>query len=142
MAMTVSEMADRAAKRGADRTTFIERVRHWTRERLLKPLGQRHPGRGRHRAYSDSALEDALLLNAMTNLGIQIEIQRTALLLAHDAKKDWREKAKQGVDVFLEIDVMPDGQIFPHSHNRNWINPAAEYAIIFNLTRVFAPLVP
>ena len=65
MAMTVSQMAHRAAKRGVKRAAFIERVRYWTREGLLETVGEHHPGTGRHRRYDELALEDALALNAL-----------------------------------------------------------------------------
>jgi DNA-binding transcriptional MerR regulator len=144
MPMTVSEMADRVAKRGASKAAFAERVHHWTRERLLSPVGKRNPGTGRHRVYDDSALEDVLFLDELANLGLPVGIQRTALLLARHGKAGWREKAERGVNLFLEIDMLPDGQRFPHLHEGTafMANGTAKVAIIFNLTKLFAVLMP
>jgi len=137
MPLTVSEIAERIAKPGASRAALVERIRHWTRERLIAPVGKRNPGTGKHRVYDEAVVEDVLILNAMANMGLQIGLQRTALTLVRHEKPGWREKAKRGVLLFLEIDTLPDGQL-AHLHEGHWINPNAEHAIVFNLTRLFA----
>jgi DNA-binding transcriptional MerR regulator len=139
MPLTVSEIADRLAKPGA-KAALIERIRHWTRERLLTPVGKRNPGTGRHRIYDESVLEDVIILNAMADMGLTVGLQRTALMLARHAKAEWRDKAKRGVNLFLEIDTVSEGQRFPHLHEGAWVNPNADHAIVFNLTRLFAGL--
>jgi DNA-binding transcriptional MerR regulator len=146
MSLTVSEIAERV-KPGAskvEKAAFIERMHHWTRERLLSPLGKRNPGTGRHRVYADSALEDVLFLDAMADLGLSVGIQHTALRLARHGKAEWRAKAAQGVDLYLEIATLPDGQHFPHLHEGAafMANGAAKTAIVFNLTKLFAVLQP
>jgi DNA-binding transcriptional MerR regulator len=140
MPLTVSEIAERIAKPGASKAALIERIRHWTRERLISPIGKRSPGTGRHRVYDESVLEDAVVLNAMADMGLQVGLQRTVLKLVRHEKTAWREKAKRGVSLFLEIDTLPDGQRFPHLHEGAWVSPDAEHAIVFNLTRLFAGL--
>jgi DNA-binding transcriptional MerR regulator len=139
--MTVSEMAERLDKRGAAKAAFIERVHHWTRERLLKPAGKRNPGTGRHRVYAESVLEDVKILNKMADMGFPIGEQRKNLTDARDKKAEWRAKAKPGVSLFLEIAVLPDGRRFRHLHEGTAFTPngAAEAAVIFNLSRLFAP---
>ncbi len=140
MPLTVSEIAERIAKPGANKAALIERIRHWTRERLISPRGRRNPGTGRHRVYDESILEDVLILNAMADLGLTVGLQRTALVLARHAKGEWRDKASRGLHLFLEIDTMPNGQQFPHLHEGTSFNLSADYAIVFNLTRLFAGL--
>jgi DNA-binding transcriptional MerR regulator len=139
MPMTVSEMADRAGKQGAAKDTFIERVHYWTRERLLSPLGKRNPGTGRHRVYDDSALEDALILDTLAEMGLPIGVQENALKLARSERATWREKAQRGVNLFLEIAMLPGGRLV-HLHEGNvfMANGQAVSAIIFNLTKLFA----
>src|SRR5215831_9643381 len=84
-------------------------------------MRQLNPGTGRHRRYDDSALEDALILNALADFGIPISIQREALILARnekailprDVKARWRLTASQGMNLFLEIAMLPNGQLVP-----------------------------
>jgi DNA-binding transcriptional MerR regulator len=152
MTLTVSALAKRIAKRPADEAAIIERIRHWTRERLISPTGKRNPGTGKHRRFDATVLEEVALLNAMADMGLQIGLMRTALILARDAKAEWREKAKRGVKLFLEIDTLPDGKQFAHCHEGiwaemvngrfqvAWVNPQAENAIVFDLTQLFSRL--
>jgi DNA-binding transcriptional MerR regulator len=140
MAMTVSQMAHRAAKRGVKRAAFIERVRYWTREGLLEPVGERNPGTGRHRRYDESALEDALILNALADFGIPIAVQRRALTLTRDVKTDWRSAIAQGRSLFLEIGMLPNGHLAPYCHEGAIFMMAevADGAVILNLTKIFS----
>lgn len=51
---------------------MFERVRHWTREGLLEPAGDKHPGTGRARLYDESALRKAKVLNSLTECGVTV----------------------------------------------------------------------
>lgn len=152
MSLTVRTIAKRLAKRPADVEIIVGRLRHWTAEGLLSPSGDKNPGTGRSRVYSEAVLEDAAVLNAMADLSLQIAIMRPALKLARHEKAEWREKAKQGVKLFLEIDTMPDGKLLAHSHEGTWLelangrfqvgwtNPQAVNAILIDLTQLFSRL--
>jgi DNA-binding transcriptional MerR regulator len=138
--LNVSDIAERIAKPGMDKAAIVERIRHWTREGLLQPAGEKNPGTGRRRRYDGAALADAVVLNELAGLGFQVNLLRTILILVKDAKNDWREKAKQGVNLYLEIDMLPDGARFPHYHEGCWFNPNAELVLILNLTQLFERL--
>jgi DNA-binding transcriptional MerR regulator len=145
MALTVSQIADRIAKRGAGKRVLIRRLRHWTREGLLKPIGKKHPGTGSHREYYDWALEDAALLNAMADLGLQVDIMRTALAVAQQIRSAWgKAKIKEEGPPFLQIDLGSPLQreVVPRLHFGNFIGFGFETAIVFDLTRLFAPFKP
>ncbi len=44
-----------------------DRIRNWTREGLLEPVGEKNPGTGKVRRYPESALIDAALLQVITD---------------------------------------------------------------------------
>lgn len=49
MALTVGDIANRVLGPGAEKTAhaaFVERLRHWTREGLLAPIGEKSPAKG------------------------------------------------------------------------------------------------
>lgn len=140
MAMTISQMANRAAMRGIKRVAFIERVRYWTREGLLEPVGELNPGTGRHRRYANSALEDALILNTLADFGIPIAIQRKALIQARVARLDWKSAPLEDRSLFLEIAMLPNGILAPHFHKSPTFMMAevANAALILNLTKIFS----
>jgi hypothetical protein len=60
---TVSEIAQRIKRPDEEIGQTITRVRNWTKEGLLKPVGDANPGTGKAREYSKESLVDALLLD-------------------------------------------------------------------------------
>jgi hypothetical protein len=60
---TVSDVARRIKRPDEDIGRAITRVRNWTKEGLLKPVGEANPGTGKAREYSKESLVDALLLD-------------------------------------------------------------------------------
>jgi hypothetical protein len=143
-------MADRAGKRGDAREIFIQRVRHWTRERLLRPVGETNPGTGKHRVYKEIATKEALILEAMTIRGMPIATQRFIIGVIRQ-ELGQRAREKSDADFWLVIDTWGD-----HSHPYFWppllspsqkdddpkINKLADSTLAFNLTRLFAQIVP
>ena len=81
MPLTVGQLALLAAKPGK-RGALIERIRHWTREGLIRPLGEKNPGTGRHRRYEEYTLAEVAILNALADLGVQVAGQHAMLLAA------------------------------------------------------------
>jgi DNA-binding transcriptional MerR regulator len=138
MPLTVSEIAERIAKPGTDQAVIIGRLRHFTAEGLLQPIGQKSPGTGRRRRYDEAVLEGAAVLNELAELGVHVGLLRPALILAQDAKSHWREKKKQGIGLYLEITKYP-GNPNPlvHMHEGAWIVPQGESSVVVNLTQIF-----
>jgi DNA-binding transcriptional MerR regulator len=144
MPFNVSEIADRIRRPGQSQAAVIERIRHWTSERLLSPHGKRNPGTGRHRLYDDFVLEDAALLNAMADMGLQIGVMRIALAVASQERTEWGEaKTAEGITLFLQIDFPRSGKPLPRIHfgGAEAFAPfGSEKSIVFNLTELFSRL--
>jgi hypothetical protein len=67
--VTVSEIAGRIWRPGDNMTEaqLVERIRAWTKEGLLVPVGEKNPGTGRHRRYPYSAVPEAMLLKVLSD---------------------------------------------------------------------------
>jgi DNA-binding transcriptional MerR regulator len=104
MPLTVSEIAHRLAE-PERRNALRERIRHWTREGLVKPIGEKNPGTGRHRLYEESVLVDVAILNALAGLGIQVRAQHEVLFnvkkYLKDWPKEWDQAAKDDYNLIL-----------------------------------------
>jgi DNA-binding transcriptional MerR regulator len=146
MALTISEVADKIAENGTPKSVLVRRLRHWTREGLLRPVGKKRPGTGRHQLYDDAALEDAALLNAMADMGIQIGTMRVALPIAQQRRSEWgKAKEKEGKTTFLQIDSPAGGFTLPArlhfgGGEKAFIGAGFEKSIVFNLTQLFGRL--
>jgi hypothetical protein len=70
---SVSEIAEKIGRPGEDMRVVGDRIRNWTREGLLTPIGEKNPGTGRSRQYPETALLDALVLTTLTeSVGLQV----------------------------------------------------------------------
>jgi hypothetical protein len=86
--ITVSEIAERIRREDEDLTTVVDRLRNWTKEGLLQPLGKKNPGTGRKRRYPETAIIDALVLSFLT--------ERTTMTAVKAASiGDFFEKARE-----------------------------------------------
>jgi hypothetical protein len=65
--VTVSEMAERIRRPHEDLRATGDRIRNWTREGLLVPVGEKNPGTGKVRRYPESALMQAALLQVIVD---------------------------------------------------------------------------
>ena len=145
MPLTVSEIVDRIAKPGQDKAALNERIRHWTRERLITPIGRRNPGTGRHRTYRDTTLLDAAVLNAMADRDLQISTMRDALAVAQQMHTEWGQaKAKEGRRFFLQINSGIPTSLPPRLHwgggEEAFIGTGFETSILIDLTQLFGRL--
>lgn len=151
MPLTVSQIAERVI--GADETrkaALIERVRHWTREGLLTPEGDRNPGTGVHRSYDNSIVYDVAILCALADQGLTVGRQRllmVATVHVQKAKKLWAKKGKSAKMLYLEIanfgDPNPQSAteaIFLHEGSGDLIHPRADSSFVLNVSRIFARL--
>jgi hypothetical protein len=68
--LTVRDIAKRIRRDDEDLEVVVNRLRNWTKEGLLQFSGDKHPGTGKTRLYPKSAVIDALVLNALTAIGI------------------------------------------------------------------------
>jgi hypothetical protein len=166
MALAVSEIADRILAPGADKAALVERLRYWTREGLLSPIGHKHPGTGRQRQYEESAVFVAAVLNVLANRGIQIgEIvsarpgpgvrigrQDVVLALTKHAIDSWQQKALNGCILFLVLATFADNKtmayldelpikIFEqHDGGIAPVHSRADSSLVINITKLFGGL--
>jgi DNA-binding transcriptional MerR regulator len=146
MALTVAALAELIRRDDADPSGVIERLRHWTTEGLLVPIGDRNPGSGKPRTYADSAVFDAAILNTLADVGFHIGKQRYFLIvlqLAERAKELWQQKSLKTLYLeiadFIEPDVDGGRQaVFLHESKRNLFHPRSDGSYILNVTRLFA----
>ena len=70
--ITVREIAAKLQQPGEDIAKVVDRIRNWTDIGLLKTIGPKKPGTGKHRLYPEDALADALILSILADaLGMQ-----------------------------------------------------------------------
>jgi hypothetical protein len=107
---SVREVAERIQHRGEDTTAVVDRLRNWTKEGLLKAIGEKNPGTGRKRRYSEAAVIDALILNTIAGMGIPaIKVgqlrgaHHTALQLARIAAKEVTDRDRVGQTIYLVV---------------------------------------
>jgi DNA-binding transcriptional MerR regulator len=71
---------------------LFERIRHWTREGLLTPAGERNPGTGRARFYDEAAFRKAKVLNSLTELGFTVRHLRAVIDFLDTHSAEWLTK--------------------------------------------------
>jgi hypothetical protein len=146
--LTVGQIVKQLWPFAPDAAAMSERIRHWTREGLLLPIDQHHPGTGRHRRYSSDATYEAAILNALATAGLQLVSRpyiQTALNQARSALQKWRQAGTAGRKLpllFLVIshDVAQIGGEPTTSIHEDMVkqNPTAEIAIVLNLSQLFS----
>jgi hypothetical protein len=107
MTMTAGQLAECAP--GADKRLTQERLKHWLRIGLLRPIGIRKPGTGKHLRFPDTALIDVVILAALADIGMQLvaekEQLRGALSRCQAEWRSWirrRDKGEAG-PLFLSL---------------------------------------
>jgi hypothetical protein len=155
--LTAGEIAVRIQQPGEDLRAISERLRTWTKEGLIKPLGKRSPGTGRHHRYPERALIDAAILSQLSQQyglwGKKAPLFTNALL---DKAVDelpkmstHREKRRIAYLVFGTIGGKFLGNVqivnYPKARTdpadlRLMIPPTMDDAILINLNRLFERL--
>jgi len=107
---TVKEIAAEIKRPMEPLQAAIDRLRNWTKEGLISTSGERHPGTGRARQYSQKALVDAVLLQALTD-GTGIAAVSAAPILK-DAKKYISDRPSPTARSFLMISRSAGGPGF------------------------------
>jgi DNA-binding transcriptional MerR regulator len=139
MPITASEIAEQIGH-GASNKSFIERLNYWTRERLLLPLGKRHPGSGKHRVYAESAVEHVKILNAMTEARVPIEDQRRAMKTIQEQEQQtpdlWPRLKEEKPDRWLVIETYQGRSRYYFHEGPYTVHPDIESVHAFNLTKL------
>ena len=83
---TVGELAELIKTPDEKLAVAINRLRNWTREGLLKTSGDKNPGTGSRRLYRETALADAVALQALTDT-VGLPAVEAAKLIRKDLEK-------------------------------------------------------
>jgi DNA-binding transcriptional MerR regulator len=119
MSLTVSQIASRLAPFTVDQSVRLsaenrkkieaalrERIRHWTREGLISPIGEKNPGTGRHRQFEEDVLVNVAILTALAGVGMQVGDQREVLLSAMKyIRSPWIDGSVVKRFVYLKISI-------------------------------------
>jgi DNA-binding transcriptional MerR regulator len=128
----------------AERLMF-DRVRHWTREGLLSPAGDKNPGTGRARLYDESAVRKARVLNSLTECGVTVRHLHVINNFLDSKAAEWLTKKAGSYDLmYLVIQKFRgieerDMQIRHLTRGDNMpelmFGKTVEYAIVVDLTQ-------
>jgi hypothetical protein len=109
--ITVSEMAGRIWRPTDNMTEaqLVERIRAWTKEGLLVPVGEKHRGSGRHRRYPYTAVPEAMLLKVLSDaIGRMQAIKTRAIGDLFQATKEVFAKGSHSGKL-LVVGLTPEG---------------------------------
>jgi DNA-binding transcriptional MerR regulator len=144
MTLTVGEVARRIQGPDEDFAVVVDRLRNWTKEGLLKPIGDKNPGTGRARRYSEGSVIDALVLSTLTEaLNIPaVEVakmrdaeKKTVLQLARMAAERFDEIERAGGWCWLAVH-----RRWPHERLRPGVSPFT--VILYETKNIYAPAEP
>jgi hypothetical protein len=153
--LTVRDIAKRIRRDDEDLEVVVNRLRNWTKEGLLQFSGNKHPGSGKSRLYPPRAVIDALVLSALTAMGIP------AVRIGGDAGpyasvlnyglvgyEQFQEKEAAAQEIYLLIGA--DGSIYddakPHFVDlcfakediaKTQLTAVADVMIVLNLSKLF-----
>jgi hypothetical protein len=65
--LTARDIARRIQRPGEKLQAAVDRVRNWTKEGIIGPIGDAHPGTGRKKKYSEAAARRAGILQALSD---------------------------------------------------------------------------
>jgi DNA-binding transcriptional MerR regulator len=136
--LTVGDIAKQLSPIAPDTDATIQRIRHWTRERLMTPAGQHHAGTGKHREYVQGDVFDAAILHAFVAAGLQIASERSlidqGLTAARSALQKW---GKHRGPLFLRISRSADNpELSKIEVSGNAEEPTDDITITIDLARL------
>jgi len=138
--LTVRDIAQRVQKPGEELRTAVDRVRNWTKEGLLKPVGDIHPGTGRKKQYSEKTAIRALILQAVSDATGGRAIWLAHMIERVEAKLHKYRKRK---DLLFAISRKAGGSEFLVWHStadefgQGILKLPADIHIVLNPNRIF-----
>jgi DNA-binding transcriptional MerR regulator len=97
--LTVADIAQALMPIAPDVAGTVQRIRHWTRERMLLPIDQHHAGPGKHRLYHADAVYEAAILHTLTVFGLPVagsRVMTDGLTKARLAISKWKTAQAKG----------------------------------------------
>jgi hypothetical protein len=150
--LSVREIADRVRRPHEEIGTVVDRIRGWSDVGLIKVLGSKFPGTGSRRRYGPEAIIDAVILTAMTDMGLAAvrvghfvtDDGKTVLSFGRFGACEVLDPKKKGRPAFLVISgpaPSPFTVFLSYGETKlNQLPPGAPWTIILNLTEYFRPL--
>ncbi|MGF6309956.1 hypothetical protein ABIB82_007308 [Bradyrhizobium sp. i1.8.4] len=112
---SVSEIAEKIRRPGEDMRVVGDRIRNWTREGLLKPVGAKNPGTGRSRQYPETAMFEAMVLSAITeSVGVQAVKVHTFKDLFETVREFLKSQSKTSTLLVIGRDMRSDSYVSLH----------------------------
>jgi hypothetical protein len=65
--LTAQDIARRIQRPDEPLSVAVDRFRNWTKMGIIKPVGEKHPGSGRKKRYTNDALLRAVILETLTS---------------------------------------------------------------------------
>jgi hypothetical protein len=92
--LTAQDIARRIRRPNEELTAAVDRLRNWTKEGLIKPVGDLHPGTGRKKRYAAGAVTKAVVLQILSDatggtagyLSVVVDAIAPVLHKAHERK--------------------------------------------------------
>jgi len=141
---TVTEIAERIARKGEKLELVADRIRNWTKDGLLEPTGDKNPGTGRSRQYPEKALIEAMvLLELMDCLGIQPIKARWFAGWSKAAKRVLhRSEDRKKYLIFSRSGAVTGIELRDPKELLAWLQASPEFAshIIIDLEKLYACL--
>jgi hypothetical protein len=115
--LTVSDIAARLAPIAPNLHNTVQRLRHWGREGVLRPIESTHAGPGIHRLYADWVIYSAAFLWVLTTAGLPVSHSRflkTVMPEVDSAAAQWhaaRQKGQTAKFARLVIGMTAAGEI-------------------------------
>jgi DNA-binding transcriptional MerR regulator len=144
--LTVGQIAEQLVSIASNKAATRERLRHWTREGLLSPIGDHHSGTGTHRQYGPSSTYDAAILHAIACAGLNVVSRpylQTALSKASEARQKWQQAEIKGPLFLVIVHKLAEGttEVLIREGGPT-CDPAGEVTIVIDLARIFAGVRP
>jgi hypothetical protein len=116
--LTVRDIAKRIRRDDEDLEVVVNRLRNWTKEGLLEFSGNKHPGPGKTRRYPEDAVTDALVLSALTAIGIPAVRAGGAkpyagvFYFVREAFRNFPDREAAGEVIFLVVFGAEEGSVY------------------------------
>src|SRR5262245_37099558 len=93
--LTANDIAKRIQRPGESLRSAVDRLRNWTKEGIIKPVGDAHPGTGRKKQYAENAAVTAGILQALSDAtgGTAVYLS----FVAEEIERDISKAAKDGL---------------------------------------------
>jgi hypothetical protein len=143
MDITLAQIAERIHPTGGDVATVVERLKHWTKQGILKPYNR--PAHGVPRLYEPNTVVEAALLNCLADRGVLVFEKRIqyALGLLREAADRWARGTRDQCWLELALaKIGPSGKVDAVQMHYHKLAPTlgTTVAVIVNVSTLLAEI--